>query len=309
MAILCEQRIGAARITSLLNAMRIGNRQNDGRGPPADPARLRSCGGPSAGAWLTAILTSDMFRLDDKEFACALRRRLGLGVTAIDLQCEGCGADLDPFGHHRCACGRTGRNHARHRGAMAAWRQVFQESGHPIPQRNVERLLRNTHIPTARDTERRLDLIVGNTSVARGLPLFCDVTVISPVTGRGRARPSATTINGGVLNNARRQNNRNYAEVISSGLGCLCALDTEVYGRWGTDPLWLIPALARERSRGLPVRIRRGTQMRLQTRWWAILAVGVQRLVAHACLRTYGADITNGIGEHPLSIADLPSDP
>ena len=102
--------------TSLLSDLRTVNRHADGRGRPADPARLRPCGGPHAGAWLTAFPTSLMLKLEDDEFACALRRRLGLGITAIDVRCEGCGVDLDAYGHHRSSCGRTGRNHARHRG-------------------------------------------------------------------------------------------------------------------------------------------------------------------------------------------------
>ena len=193
--------------------------------------------------------------------------------------------------------------------AMSAWRQVFQESGNPVPARHVECLLRHTHIPTSADSNRRLDLIVGTTSIARGLPLMCDVTVISPVTGTGCARASASTIDGGVFHAARRQNNRNYAEVTSSGLGCLCALDAEVYGRWRTNPLWIVLSLARERARGLPRRIRRGVRLRLESRWWGILSIGVQRLVAHACLRRHGVDLGNAIGEHPVPIASLAPDP
>ena len=88
-------------------------------------------------------------------------------------------------------------------------------------------------------------------------------------------------------------------------MGCLCALDAEVFGRWGADPLWIVPALAREHSRGAPQRIRFGVNMRLQQRWWSILSIGVQRLVAQACLRSHGADLNTVIGEHPISIADL----
>ena len=210
---------------------------------------------------------------------------------------------------HRCACGRTGRNHARHRRAFGAWCQVFREAGHAIPRRNVERLLRDTHVHVLRNDSRRLDIIVHGTSIARGLPLFCDATIVSPISGVARARPGATRIDGGVLRQARRNNDGTYHEVISSGLGRLCALDTEVYGRWGTDPLWILPALARERCLDLPRWVRRGAQHRLLNRWWSLLSVSVQRRIAHQCLRSYGSDIDGAVGEPVRVIAELPAVP
>ena len=110
------------------------------------------------------------------------------------------------------------------------------------------------------------------------------------------------------MRQARRRNTRTYAEVTCSGLARLLALDCETYGRWGLDPLWLVPALARERSRGLPARVRRGLQLRVAARWWSILSVAAQRLVAQACMLLVG-DLTSGVGEHAPLPADLPSLP
>ena len=64
---------------------------------------------------------------------------------------------------------------------------------------------------------RRLDLIVPGLGVDRGLPLFCDVTCVTPITGRGFARSGATTINGAILRDATRDNVANYREVVESG--------------------------------------------------------------------------------------------
>eukprot|EP00973_Karenia_brevis_P086811 12038831-Karenia_brevis.AAC.1 len=70
---------------------------------------------------------------------------------------------------------------------IAAWRQVFVEAGGSVPDRNIERLLRNTHVPVHADDMRRLDIVVSSLNVARGLPLFWDVTIVSPMTRNGHA--------------------------------------------------------------------------------------------------------------------------
>ena len=55
--------------------------------------------------------------------------------------------------------------------------------------------------------------------VDRGLRLLCDVTCVTPITGRGFARPGATTINGAILRDATSDNVANYREVVETGLG------------------------------------------------------------------------------------------
>ena len=83
-------------------------------------------------------------------------------------------------------------------GLIAIWKRVFREAGVRIPDRDIERMLRTTHVPTVEDDQRRLDLVVPGLNVARGLPLFCDVTVLTPLTGMGQARPG-TSNRGGTL--------------------------------------------------------------------------------------------------------------
>ena len=104
----------------------------------------------------------------------------------------------------------------------------------------------------------------------------------------------------------QQENYTTYPEVTSSGLGRLCCLSSEVFGRWGSDPIDLVPALARERSRGLPRRIRRGVILALQHRWWGILGIAMQRAVAHAATRDVGEDLNDALLERAPNIADLP---
>ena len=174
----CEQREYESMLRKLI--------ATSAAGPLPGRARLRSCSGPYAGAWLTTCPSTEQLRLTNSEMLCALRRRLGLAVLADAPVCNGrgCNQRVDAHGHHRLACNRSGRAHGRHRGLIAAWRQVFVEAGGAV--------LRDTHVPVPPADMRRLDLIVPGLGVDRGLPLFCDVTCVTPITGRGFARSGAS---------------------------------------------------------------------------------------------------------------------
>ena len=78
------------------------------------------------------------------------------------------------------------------------YRQVLIEAGASIPDRNVERMLSTTHVPTFEGDMRRMDIVAPGLNVARGLPLFCDVTIVSPISRNGTARPG-TSNRGGTL--------------------------------------------------------------------------------------------------------------
>ena len=145
----------------------------------AGKARLYSCMGPFASSWMTICPMSDVLRLNNCDFQCAVRRRLGVAAS-ID--------GPDAHGHRVLADNTGGSLNARHSGMLAAWRQVFAEAGGHVPDRNCERLLRNTHVPVQPDDCRRLDLVVPGLNVARGLPLSRDATVISPISRNGGRR-------------------------------------------------------------------------------------------------------------------------
>ena len=210
--------------------------------------------------------------------SCAIRRRLSIAVRYDGG---------DQHGHSTLTTYLGARLNSRHTWLLTAWRQVLVEAGGHIPDRNVERLLRCTHIPVPPGDNRRLDLIVPGLNIAHGLPLFCDVTFFSPISGNGAPRPGTSNRGGKLLQTAETINNHTYNDVIASGLGSLQCLGCEVYGRWGPQSVALVPALARERCRNLPARIRRGTTMGLLHRWWGILGTALQRAVAHTILYEY----------------------
>ena len=145
-------------------------------------------------------------------------------------------------------------------------------------------MLHDTSIPVAPGDERRLDIVAPGLNVHRGLPLFCDVTVISPLTGSGEPRGGTSNRGGRLLEEAQADNDETYRVVIDSGLGSLQCLGCEVFGRWSEQCIELVPALARERTRGLHPRVRRGIALALQHRWWGLLGVSLQKSVAQLVL-------------------------
>ena len=123
----------------------------------------------------------------------------------------------------------------------------------------------------------------------------------------GNGAPRGGTINQGgrLLEIAERTNNTTYHEVLNSGLGSLQCLGYEVFGRWSSQCIALVPALARERCRGLHPRICRGAAVGLQHRWWGILGVALQRAVANVVLNPESADLSRMQLEPMPSLADL----
>ena len=63
--------------------------------------------------------------------------------------------------------------------------------------------------------------MVSGLNVARGLPLFCDVTVLSPLSRNGAPRGGTSNQGGRLLVDAARDNDANYWEVVSTGPGAL----------------------------------------------------------------------------------------
>jgi len=260
-------------------------------------SRVLSACGRFAGAWLTTcpVTPAQTFRSD--ELLVLMRMRLGLAI---------CVDGPDGHGYYRLADGTGGRTHARHKVVIAAWRQVFLEAGGEVPDRNVERLLRNTHVPTEDPHSLlRLDLVVPGLNVASGLPLFCDVTILSPLTHQGRARPGTSNNGGRLLARAEADNDATYDAVTRSGLGVVRCLGHEVFGRWCPQSVDLLPLLAREKARGMHPRLRRGVALAYQQRWAGVISVGLMKAVAAAAVRSEGSDLATSALEPEPAVADL----
>ena len=92
---------------------------------------------------------------------------------------------------------------------------------------------------------------------------------------------------------------------MESGLGALLCLGAEVFGRLSEQAVKLLPDLARERCRGLHPRLRRGTALGLLHRWSGVVAVGLQRAVAHIVARDTGVDLARTQLGPGAELADL----
>ena len=225
-----------------------------------------------------------------------MRMRLGLAI---------CIDGPDPHGYYRLADSHGGRTHARHKAVIAAWRQVFIEAGGEVPNNNVERLLRSTHVPVPEHSQLRVDIVVPGLNVAEGLPLFRDVTVVSPLTHNGLPRPGTSNVGGRLLARAQAENDSTYEAVTRSGLGSLQCLGFEVFGRWGQQSAELLPKLVREKARVMHPRLRKGAALVYQRRWAGLISVGLMRAVAASARRGEGADLATLLLEPLPNFADL----
>ena len=227
-------------------------------------------------------------------------------ITSLRDVCEGCGTELDRYGHHRTTCMRTGRVQGRHRHLVSAWRRVFAEAGVNIPDRNVERMLRSTHFRRNESDSRRLDLVTpGIPSVFGGAPVFVDATLVSPVRGTGVPMPRAAAVDGAALQAAERRNREvDYPEVEEAADAQLVCLGCETFGRQSKHSLVLVRQLARNTAAGYMPALRAAVQYACMSGWWALLGTAVQREVAVSCLRPAGADLLPALSLSSLPLAD-----
>ena len=184
---------------------------------------------------------------------------------------------------------------------------MLVEAGGAIPRGNVERLVRDCNVRFTTSLQRRVDLVLTGLGVNRDVPVLCDVTCVSPVTGSGHVRGGCLSVDGGAVEAARRHcRNVDYPEVVASNAACLYSLGVEVFGRWGSDSLTLVRAAARSCVTGLPRRVRLSTQTRLLRRWWGLFGLATQRVVARTVTLGRSADLGRDLLERPVRVADLP---
>ena len=289
-----SNQLEKAAFSKLLRELALPSRRRNAQA--RGKTRVLSCCSRFSPSWLTACPTTGALTFRDDELCCLMRMRIGVAI---------CLDGPDAHGYYRLADNVGGRTNARHKAAVAAWRQVFVEAGGEVPDRNVERLLSSTHVPVPRHCLLRLDLVVPGLNVDRGLPLFCDVTILSPLTHGGAPRPGTSNVGGRLLARATNDNDNTYAAVTASGLGALYCLGFEVFGRWGHQCVELLPLLAREKARGLHPRLRKGAALGYQQRWAGVVSIGVMKAVAAAAMRGDGADLATTLLEPEPPLADL----
>ena len=128
----------------------------------------------------------------------------------------------------------------------------------------------------------------------RGVALFCDVTIVSPLSRIGQARPRAAVEDGYVLQAAAARKHRRYADIDASGAGALIVLGCEVYGRWSDEALLLVKELATLKARPYPAYLRHSVRAAWHSRWWSLASVGMMNAAGESLLAGQGADLLAG---------------
>ena len=121
-----------------------------------------------------------------------------------------------------------------------------------------------------------------------GRPLFCDVTVRSPLSAVGAPHGRAASEDGFVLLRAEVDKRNTYHDIAEASMAELVVLACEVGGRWNRAALCLVSVLAAHKVSGTAPLLRRSAQAAWQSRWWAMLGVAVQDAFAASLLAASG---------------------
>ena len=125
---------------------------------PSRQALLSSQSGPGASAAFSVTPSSALTRIESHLFRVLLQRRLHLPLPLSNRIC-GCGRPIDSFGHHRAACGRTGRKLA-HVWSRTCWSATWTWQCHKQAMPDVWRQLQT-------------DCHSGEASNLQSTPLWC----------------------------------------------------------------------------------------------------------------------------------------
>lgn len=139
---------------------------------PADRARLLSCSGPSAAAWLTAIPSDSHTRLHSKAYQAAARLRLGLPVfdeTGSKCVCGSQNADPAIDLHHALSCIKVRRGAVNFRHDM-----VKNVVHHWAKHMGCPAIMEPKNL--VKGQERADNLIV----MPSGDSFLCDVAIVQP---------------------------------------------------------------------------------------------------------------------------------
>jgi hypothetical protein len=104
-----------------------------------DRARILSCAGPKASAWLNCVPKIALFKLGSADYRVCLRLRLGLPQRCIKagLKCR-CGTVPDPLGIHHLCCPHGGHLTTRHEVICKASHEMVRAAGKESSTKGLE---------------------------------------------------------------------------------------------------------------------------------------------------------------------------
>ena len=113
-------------------------------------------------------------------------------------------------------------------------------------------LVRDVNLGNVLPTDnRRFECLVDELPVYNGAQLAVDCTLVSPLTGKGEARPGAYREDGAAMADARKRKETRYPELCRSNRCKLVVTAMEVGGRWSEEAFEFLDLLAHPPARGL----------------------------------------------------------
>ena len=157
--------------------------------------------------------------------------------------------------------------------------RIFREAG-AVVHRNQK--LAHMKLPGVQARDRReIEVVASHLRLYHGMPIVCDVTLVSPIQAKGQPRPRAAVAPGGVaIADIEEAKCRKYPELVRSETCKFLILAGEVGGRWSDTTCQLLRDLAKEKSQSAPPRLRRSTAFAWENRWWGMLSVAAQNAFA-----------------------------
>ena len=208
----------------------------------SEKASVRSQSGPGAAAALSAVPSSEVFRISSHLFRVLLLRRLRLPLPPVSRTCR-CGRPLDSHGHHRAGCSRAGVLGRRGFAVESVGARICREAGARVSTNVFVRDL-DLAVPNVHDA-RRLEIIAEGLPLFGGAQLAIDTTLVSAHHCDGSARRGGAAMDGAALVAARRRKETTYPELVGPrGRAKLVVLAIEVGGRWSQETATFLRLLA-----------------------------------------------------------------
>ena len=196
-------------------------------------ARLRSAGGPDAGAWLDAIPQSRELSLSNAEFQTAALLRLGADLPILRhiRECN-CGVQMEADGYHLLTCPKDGGFIRRHDAWQHCWQQMLRSVNYRVEMEKEKEFEDKKRRYRCIRLRKREEAVVGH---YRHPPSLVVVT-------------QSANINGYAAISRDKIKNDKYLDIATS-LGYLFKpVAVEVFGRWSPVASSLFHQVARRPS-------------------------------------------------------------
>jgi hypothetical protein len=267
---------------------------------PCQKAMVLSQGG-AGGAWLRAIPSEHVFRMQVLRFQVAMRRRLRWPLPLTNHRCRGnhCRCLHDNLGDHPASCALSGLLKRRSRPIERVWARILREAGARVRE-NVS--LHDAGVAVDAGDGRNIEIVATGLPICHGIPAAVDATLVSPLSADGTPHAHADCRIGVSLARARRTKDTTYPELLSSSRLRLVVVAVEVGGRISTETAQLLTDLSSFKARSEPEVLKGSIATMWRSRWSTMLSVVCQDTFA-ATLVDDGVDFLDAVGTgSPLSV-------